>query len=81
MKKSQNLIKQGSIFKLGNHYIGCGDSRDKDFVEKVVGKHRIKAIINDVPYGVAVTESKQNFKTLLKDKNVANDHLHSFFWE
>ena len=77
MKKSQNSIKQGEIFKLGNHYIGCGDSRDKDFVEKVVGKHRIKAVINDVPYGVAVTESKQNFKTLLKDKKVANDHLQS----
>ena len=77
MKKSLNSIKQGNIFKLGNHYIGCGDSRDKDFVEKVVGKHRIKAVINDVPYGVAVTESKQNFKTLLKDKKVANDHLQS----
>ena len=77
MKKLQNSIKQGDIFKVGNHYVGCGDSRDKDFVEKVVGKHRIKAVINDVPYGIAVTESKQNFKTLLKDKIVANDHLQS----
>ena len=77
MKKSPNSIKKGDIFKVGNHYIGCGDSRDKDFVEKVIGKHRIKAVITDVPYGVDVTESKKNFKTLLKNKSVANDHLQS----
>jgi len=77
MKKSLNSIKQGEVFKVGNHYVGCGDSRDKDFVEKVIGKHRIKAVITDVPYGVAVTESKKNFKKLLKDKSVANDHLQS----
>ena len=77
MKKSLNSIKQGDIFKLGNHYIACGDSRDKDFVEKVIGKLRIKAVICDPPYGVAVTESKKNFKTLLKDKKVENDHIQS----
>lgn len=29
------------------------------------------------PYGVAVAESKRNFRTLSKDKNIANDHLQS----
>ncbi len=77
MKKLQNSIKQGDIFKLGNHYLGCGDSRDKEFVKKVIGEHKIKAVICDVPYGIAVTESKQNFRTLLKDKVVANDHIQS----
>ena len=76
MKKSPNSIKKGDIFKVGNHYIGCGDSRDKDFVEKVIGKHRIKAVITDVPYGVDVTESKKNFKTLLKNKSVEIGRAH-----
>ncbi|KKP76341.1 MAG: modification methylase protein [Parcubacteria group bacterium GW2011_GWC1_35_21] len=77
MKKSPNLIKQGNIFKLGNHYLACGDSRDAEFVSKVVGKTKIKAVVCDPPFGVAVTESKHNFKRLLKDKVIINDHLQS----
>ena len=73
----ENLIKQGNIFKLGNHYLACGDSRDAEFVSKVVGKTKIKAVVCDPPFGVAVTESKHNFKRLLKDKVIINDHLQS----
>lgn len=77
MKKLQNSIKPGNIWKLGEHVLGCGDSRDKDFVSKVVGSQKVKAVITDVPYGVAVTESKRNFQNLKKDKVVENDHLQS----
>ncbi len=77
MKKLPNSIKLGDIFHLGEHTIACGDSRDKEFVARLVGKRKIKAIISDPPYGVAVAESKQNFKTLLKDKKIENDHLQS----
>ena len=77
MKKSQNSIKTGTIWKLGDHILGCGDSRDKEFVAKVVGKEKIKAVIVDPPYGVAVTESKRNFQSLKKDKVIENDHIQS----
>jgi tRNA G10 N-methylase Trm11 len=77
MKKSQNSIKTGTIWKLGNHILGCGDSRDKEFVAKVIGKRKIKAIISDPPYGIAVTESKRNFQSLKKDKIIENDHIQS----
>ena len=39
--------------------------------------HRIKAVITDPPYGVALTESKRGFKKLLKDKIIVNDHIQS----
>jgi site-specific DNA-methyltransferase (adenine-specific) len=77
MKKSPNSIKQGEIFQLGEHIIACGDSRDKEFVKKVIGKRKIKAIISDPPYGVAVTESKRDFQKLKKDKVIENDHHQS----
>jgi len=77
MKKSQNLIKTGTIWKLGDHVLGYGDSRDKEFVAKVVGKQKIKAVIVDPPYGIAVTESKRNFQSLKKDKVIENDHIQS----
>lgn len=75
MKKSSNSIKPGTILKLGDHVLGCGDSRDKEFVAKVIGKNKIKSVIVDPPYGVAVTESKRGFQNLKKDKIIANDHI------
>src|SRR5262245_56373417 len=75
MKKLRNSIKTGDVFKLGDHIVACGDSRDIPFVQSVVGKMKIKAIITDPPYGVAVTESKRNFQALKKDKVIANDQI------
>lgn len=75
MKKLPNSIKTGDVFQLGKHVIACGDSRDIPFVQSVVGKRKIKAIISDPPYGVAVTESKRNFQSLKKDKVIENDHI------
>jgi len=77
MKKSQNLIKNGEMFKLGDHLLLCADSRDKEMISKLVGNIKIKSVIADVPYGVALTESKEGFQTLSKNKVIANDHLQS----
>lgn len=77
MNKSLSSIKYGDSFRLGNHLLLCADSRNKDMVAKLVGKHKIKSVIIDPPYGVAVTESKEGFQTLAKNKVIANDHLQS----
>ncbi len=77
IKKQKRLIKPGDIFRIGDCVIGCGDCRDETFVKKVVGASTVNLIIADVPYGVAVTESKRNFNPLIKDKVIANDHLQS----
>ncbi len=77
MKKSSSSIKHGDIFRLGEHLFLCGDSRDKDMVARLIGKQKIKAVITDPPYGVAVTESKEGFQTLAKNKIIENDHLQS----
>lgn len=77
MKKSSSSIKYGDKFRLGSHTLLCADSRNKDMVAKLIGKRKIKAIVCDPPYGVAVTESKEGFQTLAKNKVIANDHLQS----
>ncbi len=77
MNKSSNSIKYGEAFRLGNHLLLCADSRNKDMVAKLIGKQKIKSVIIDPPYGVAVTESKQGFQTLAKNKVIVNDHLQS----
>ncbi len=74
-------IKPGDIFKLGEHYLGCGSSTDKEFVEQVIAKSgaagKIKMVLTDPPYGVAYVES--SFNKLGKEdvKKIANDHIQS----
>lgn len=77
MTKSPSSIKQGDAFRLGDHLLLCGDSRDKEAIAQVIGKHKIKAVISDVPYGVAIAESKENFQAISKNKAIQNDHLQS----
>lgn len=72
-------VNKGDVFKVGNHVIGCGDSTDRDFVSKVIGKNKIRTILCDPPYGVAYVENKKGFAKLgVKDeKIIAGDHLQS----
>jgi DNA modification methylase len=76
-KKPVSSIKLGTIWQLGAHRLAYGDCRDKELVRKLVGKTKINLICCDVPYGVAAVESKRGFRTLLKDKEIANDHAQS----
>ncbi|UPT91745.1 site-specific DNA-methyltransferase [Bradyrhizobium barranii subsp. apii] len=47
--------RPGDIWILGEHRIGCGDSRDAAFLERVVGKDaRIDAAFLDPPYNVRI---------------------------
>ena len=75
MNQSSNSIKYGDIFKLGEHWLLCGSSSDTDLVTKLIREHKIKAVICDPPYGVAVAESKEGFRTLSKNKAIVNDQL------
>ena len=64
-------------WQLGEHRLVQGDSTDPEIVRMVMGIEKANLICTDPPYGVAVAESKRNFRTLSKDKNIANDHLQS----
>ncbi len=69
-------IKQGDIWQLGEHIIGCGSSLDTAFVSKVVGDRKIRAIVSDPPYGVAYVEGKRDFNKLgAANKAIIGDQL------
>jgi len=74
-KKQKRLIKYGDIFRVGNHIVACGDARDHDFVNQVIGKTKIKAIIADVPYGIRAVESKIGFSKIKVPKKILNDDI------
>lgn len=78
--KNSLVTKQrnsNSIWQLGDHRLACGDSRDGKLLKTLLGSTHINLVCTDPPYGVAVAESKRNFRTLAKDKNITNDHIQS----
>ncbi|MBZ0215759.1 MAG: ParB N-terminal domain-containing protein [Fimbriimonadaceae bacterium] len=48
--------KPGDIWLLGDHRIGCGDGRDPDFLQRVVGTgNKVDAAFLDPPYNVRIS--------------------------
>lgn len=75
--KQKRSIRQGDIVRLGDHILGCGDCKDKEFVAKVIGARKVSLVNTDPPYGVALVESKRDFTAPLKNKVIEADHLQS----
>ena len=77
-KTKQNIsIKYGQIYSIGRHLLCCGDAKDKDLVDKLIGKTKVKAAIVDPPYGTKTVESKLNFNQLKTSKIILNDDITS----
>lgn len=52
---SEPRTRSGDVWVLGEHCIGCGDGRDRDFLSRVVGEGaRIDAAFMDPPYDVKI---------------------------
>lgn len=77
MTKSKNSVKPSTIWKLGDHLLACGDCRDTELIARLVGTRKIKSVVVDPPYAINAAASKRGFQPLLKDKDIANDHLQS----
>lgn len=79
MKNSPDRKQKSSasIWQLGDHRLVQGDCCDRDLINRLIGTERITLICTDPPYGVAVAESKRDFHTLTKDKDIVGDHLQS----
>lgn len=77
-KKQKNLISPGDLFKLGDHLLLCGNAKDKNLMNKLIGSNRIKAIISDPPYSIDYVASKKGFKQkIAKPKDIIGDQFQS----
>ena len=68
-------IQQGEVYKVGEHIIACGNSLDSEFVKKVIGNKKIRAILCDPPFGVAYVENKRDVSKIGIDKPIIGDQL------
>ena len=78
IQKPRNLINQGDIFQLGNHFLACGDAKDKQLISQLINGNKIKAIISDPPYSIDYVQSKAGFKQkIAKPKDIIGDQFQS----
>jgi DNA modification methylase len=71
-------IKTNIIYQLGEHRLACGDLKNKDLLDKLIGKNRVSCILTDPPYGVSYVESKTSLGHKLScDKTILNDQEQS----
>ncbi len=52
--KPKPKVKIGDVYTLGDHRLGCGDSRDGGFVQRVMGGDMADAAFLDAPYNVRI---------------------------
>lgn len=63
--------KTGDIYQLGEHRLICGDSTDKDVIEKLMGDTSADVVFTDPPYGMNLDTDFSSMKNKLdfaKDK-------------
>ena len=71
------VTKTGDLWKLGNHFLLCGDGTSVDSFEKLLGKERVDMVWTDPPYGVAYVGKTKDALTIENDTLDAS-HLESF---
>lgn len=69
--------KTGNIYKLGNHYLMCGDSTNTNDVKKLMNNQLADLIVTDPPYNVNY-EGKTGDNLKIMNDNMENNQFYSF---
>lgn len=69
--------KNGNIYKLGNHYLMCGDSTNAEDVKKLMNNQLADLIVTDPPYNVNYEGKTDNNLKIMND-NMEDNQFYSF---
>lgn len=77
-EEAPTRCKKGEIWQLGDHRLMCGDSTNKDDVEKLAGGGSIDLLLTDPPYGISIVGSggKMRKGKVGGDSPVTVGHVH-----
>lgn len=71
------ITKLGDVWKLGRHYLMCGDSTQKENVLKLTNKQQIDMILTDPPYNVDY-EGGTSDKLKIENDNMNETEFYNF---
>ena len=86
---SELICNYGDIWQLGNHRIMCGDSTNKNDIDKLFGNIQIDMVLSDPPYGINIVNKNNKIggENLAKNKiykpiiNDNNTDTAKYFYE
>lgn len=68
-------VKRGQLWKLGNHFLLCGDSTNKDDVKKLMNGNKANLVLTDPPYNMNYSGAGNTPKNKREDLKILNDNL------
>lgn len=71
------ICKMGDLWMLGNHRLICGDSTNRDCIEKLSGGVKMDLWLTDPPYNVGY-EGGTKDKLKIANDNMSSSAFHSF---
>jgi len=63
--KSKTKIQSGDVYLLGDHRLMCGDSTEKDQVNKLMNGQKADMVLTDPPYGMCLDADWSDAKSKL----------------
>ena len=79
LEEKKTDIKQGDIFKLGNHRLMCGDSTNENDVYLLMNGEKADLVLTDPPYNIDYAAKNKYLNKCDKgnriDNNIKNDAL------
>jgi DNA modification methylase len=76
--QSSPVAKLGDIWLLGEHRVACGDSTDREAVQRLMGGNKAAMTFTDPPYNVNYGETMKD-KIRQNSNKIANDNLGDAF--
>ena len=81
VKQGEPKSQLGEIYKLGDHYLMCGDSTNPEDVKRLMGGAKADMVFTDPPYGVSyVSTNNTNGRSwdMIKNDDLRGDGLYKF---
>lgn len=72
---STPTVKRGQLWKLGNHFLLCGDSTSKDDVRKLMNGNKANLVLTDPPYNMNYAGAGNTPKSKREKSKILNDNL------
>ena len=72
------ITQEGDVWQLGTHRLICGDSTDKEVIEKLTNNKTVDLLVTDPPYNVNYEGGAKGQRDKIKNDNMGEEEFTAF---